>query len=70
MSYVWRYVSSSWEAESRKNNTWNTRRYQPWMASPLREQIKQFQDTQVVKEFTDAVETKRLKRYIGAVENH
>jgi hypothetical protein len=53
-------LSSSWEAESRKNNTWNTKD-QPWMASPLREQIKQFQDTQVVKEFTDAVETKQIK---------
>ena len=53
-------LSSSWEAESRKNNSWNTKD-QPWMASPLREQIKHFQDTQVVKEFTDAVETKRIK---------
>ena len=31
------------------------------MASPLREQIKKFQDTQVVKEFIDAVETKTIK---------
>ena len=53
-------LSSSWEAESRKHNTCNTKN-QPWMASPLREQIKQFQDTQVVEEFTDAVETKRIK---------
>jgi hypothetical protein len=53
-------LSSSWEAESRKHNTWN-KKDQPWMASPLREQIKQFQDTQVVKEFTDAVETKQIK---------
>jgi hypothetical protein len=53
-------LSSSWEAESRKNNTWNAKD-QPWMTSPLREQIKQFQDTQVVKEFTDAVETKQIK---------
>jgi len=53
-------LSSSWEAESRKNNTWNTNN-QPWMASPLREQIKHFQDTQVFKEFMDAVETKRIK---------
>ena len=53
-------LSSSWEAESRKNNTWNTKD-QPWMASPLREQIKKFQDTQVVKEFMDAVETKQIK---------
>jgi hypothetical protein len=53
-------LSSSWEAESRKHNTWNTKN-QPWMASPLREQIKQFQDTQIVKEFTDAIETKSIK---------
>jgi hypothetical protein len=53
-------LSSSWEAESRKHNTWNEKD-QPWMASPLKEQIKKFQDTQVVKEFTDAVETKRIK---------
>jgi hypothetical protein len=53
-------LSSSWEAESRKHNTWNEKD-QPWMASPLKEQIKKFQDTQVVKEFTDAIETKRIK---------
>jgi hypothetical protein len=53
-------LSSSWEAESRKNNNWNSKD-QPWMTSPLREQIKQFQDTQVVEEFTDAVEKKIIK---------
>lgn len=53
-------LSSSWEAESRKHNTW-TKESQPWMASPLREQIIKFQDTQVVQEFVEAVETKRIK---------
>lgn len=53
-------LSSSWEAESRKNNAWNKDSH-PWMASPLREQIKNFQDTQIVQEFTDAVETKKIK---------
>ena len=53
-------LSSSWEAESRKHKTWN-RDEQPWMASPLREQIIKFQDTQVVQEFVDAVESKRIK---------
>ena len=53
-------LSSSWEAESRKQGTWNTNN-QPWMASPLREQIKHFQDTQVVREFMNAVETKQIK---------
>jgi hypothetical protein len=53
-------LSSSWEAESRKQGTWN-QQHQPWMASPLREQIKKFQDTQVVAEFTNAVENKTIK---------
>jgi len=53
-------LSSSWEAESRKHKTWN-QDSQPWMVSPLREQIKLFQDTQIVKEFADAIETKKIK---------
>ena len=53
-------LSSSWEAESRKQGTWNTVN-QPWMESPLREQIKKFQDTQVVAEFLSAVESKTIK---------
>lgn len=53
-------LSSSWEAESRKNKTWS-KESQPWMASPLREQIIKFQDTQVVQEFVEAVETKKIK---------
>ena len=53
-------LSSSWEAESRKHKTWS-KESQPWMASPLREQITKFQDTQIVKEFVEAVETKTIK---------
>src|SRR6056300_1777321 len=53
-------LSSSWEAESRKHKTWSEES-QPWMASPLREQITEFQDTQVVQEFVEAVETKTIK---------
>jgi sulfatase maturation enzyme AslB (radical SAM superfamily) len=53
-------LSSSWEAESRKHKNWN-KESQPWMASPLREQIKKFQDKQVVQEFVDAVETKQIR---------
>ena len=56
-------LSSSWEAESRKEKSWNEDS-QPWMASPLREQIKKFQDTQVVEEFTNAVEDKDHQRDI------
>ena len=53
-------LSSSWEAESRKHNTWN-KQSQPWMESPLREQITKFQDTQIVQEFVEAIETKTIK---------
>ena len=54
-------LSSSWEAESRKHKTWS-KESQPWMRKdPLREQIKKFHDTQVVKEFIEAVETKTIK---------
>ena len=53
-------LSSSWEAESRKQGTWN-KDTQPWMASPLRERIKEFQDTQVVEEFLSAIESKTIK---------
>jgi len=53
-------LSSSWEAESRKHKTWS-KESQPWMASPLREQITKFQDTQIVKEFVEAVEIKTIK---------
>jgi hypothetical protein len=53
-------LSSSWESEARKQNTWSEGS-SPWMASPLREQIANFQDKQIVGEFLQAVETKTLK---------
>lgn len=53
-------LSSSWESEARKQNTWSESS-SPWMASPLREQISNFQDKQIVGEFLQAVETKTIK---------
>jgi hypothetical protein len=53
-------LSSSWEAEQKNHDMWSEIN-QPWMASPLREQIKQFQDTQIVKEFMSAVEDQRIE---------
>jgi len=53
-------LSSSWEAESRKHKSWS-KESQPWMASPLREQITKFQDTQVAQEFVEAIEAKTIK---------
>ena len=53
-------LSSSWEAETRKNKKID-KNNSPWMVSPLREQIKSFQDKQVVEEFINAVETKQIR---------
>jgi len=53
-------LSSSWESEQRNYNMWSDTN-QPWMSSPLREQIKLFQDTQVVKEFMNAVEDRSIE---------
>ena len=53
-------LSSSWEAEQRKTNDWSVES-SPWMEPKLREQIKQFQDTQVIQEFMDAIESKTIK---------
>ena len=53
-------LSSSWESEQRNYNMWSEAN-QPWMSSPLREQIKKFQDTQVVKEFMNAIENRSVE---------
>jgi hypothetical protein len=53
-------LSSSWEAETRKHKTWNIESH-PWMASPLKEQIKKFQDGQVIREFINAIENKSIR---------
>jgi len=53
-------LSSSWEAEQRKQKDWSVKT-SPWMEPSLREQIKQFQDTQVVDEFMESIENKTIK---------
>jgi len=53
-------LSSSWESEQRNNNMWSPER-QPWMASPIRQQISSFQDSTVVMEFMNAIEEKRME---------
>jgi hypothetical protein len=53
-------LSSSWESEQRNYNMWSPER-QPWMASPLRQQISFFQDSTVVMEFMNAIEEKRME---------
>jgi hypothetical protein len=53
-------LSSSWESEQRNNDMWSPER-QPWMTSPLRQQISSFQDSTVVIEFMNAIEEKRME---------
>ena len=55
-------LSSSWESEQRTNNMidW-TNNKNNWMIPQVREQISQFQDTQIEREFADAVEQHRVE---------
>lgn len=55
-------LSSSWESEQRQHNTidWQDPKNN-WMQSGVREQISEFQDQQIEKEFSDAVEQHRIE---------
>jgi len=55
-------LSSSWESEQRANNMidWSNPK-NGWMQPSVREQISQFQDTQIEQEFSDAVEQHRVE---------
>jgi hypothetical protein len=55
-------LSSSWESEQRANNSidWSNPK-NGWMQPAVREQISQFQDTEIEQEFSDAVEQHRVE---------
>ena len=55
-------LSSSWETEQRKNNMidWHNPKNN-WMKPDIRKKISEFQDTQIEKEFSDAVEEHRVE---------
>jgi hypothetical protein len=55
-------LSSSWETEQRQHNMidWSNSK-NAWMKPEVREQISQFQDTQIEQEFADAVEQHRVE---------
>ena len=55
-------LSSSWETEQRKHNMINLANPKNnWMRPEVRKQISKFQDTQIEKEFSDAVEEHRIE---------
>ena len=55
-------LSSSWESEQRQHNTinWHDNKNN-WMLPQVREQISEFQSTQIEQEFHDAVEQHRVE---------
>ena len=55
-------LSSAWESEERQQNmiNWHNPRNN-WMKPEIRKQISKFQDTQIEKEFSDAVEEHRVE---------
>jgi len=55
-------LSSAWESEQRINNMidWNNSKNN-WMIPAVRQQISQFQDTQIEVEFSEAVEQHRVE---------
>tara|TARA_R110000803_G_scaffold152267_1_gene217347 strand:+ start:693 stop:2027 length:1335 start_codon:yes stop_codon:yes gene_type:complete len=53
-------LSSSWETENRKEGVGNYENYRIWGRKDIKEQIEKFHDQEIVKEFTKAVEDKRI----------
>lgn len=55
-------LSSAWETEQRQHNMidWSNSRNN-WMRPEIKQQITQFQDTQIEQEFADAVEQHRVE---------
>jgi len=55
-------LSSAWESEQRQHNMINwANSKNNWMIPTVREEISKFQDTQIEKEFSDAVEEHRVE---------
>ena len=53
-------LSSSWETENKKHGRGNYENYRIWGRKDIKEQLDVFHDQQIVKEFTQAVEEKRI----------
>ena len=53
-------LSSSWETENKRHGKGDYEKYRIWGRKDIKEQLERFHDQQVVKEFTEAVEDKRI----------
>ena len=55
-------LSSSWETENKRHDNFDYDK-NPWGRKDIKEQIQKFTDQQVIKEFTEAIEEKRLREF-------
>ena len=53
-------LSSTWETENKKHGKGDYERYRIWGRKDIKAQLEKFHDQQIVKEFTEAVEQKRI----------
>jgi len=53
-------LSSTWEAENKKHGKGDYEHYRIWGRKDIKEQLEKFHDQQIVKEFTEAVEDRRI----------
>ena len=56
-------LSSSWETENKKHGRGNYEKYRIWGRKDIKAEIQKFHDSQVIKEFTDAIEDKRITEF-------
>ena len=56
-------LSSTWEAENKKHGKGNYEHKRIWGRKDIKEKLQKFHDQQVVKEFTEAIEEKRIKEF-------
>ena len=53
-------LSSTWETENRKHGKGDYEHYRIWGRKDIKEKLEKFHDQQIVKEFVEAVEEKRI----------
>jgi len=56
-------LSSSWETENKNHGKGDYENYRIWGRKDIKEQLSKFHDQEIVREFTDAVEDKRVTEF-------
>tara|TARA_Y100000590_G_scaffold109892_1_gene125277 strand:- start:527 stop:1843 length:1317 start_codon:yes stop_codon:yes gene_type:complete len=55
-------LSSSWETEEKKHGVFDYKE-QPWGDKEIQKEINKFHDQQIIKEFQEAIESKKIKEF-------